>query len=306
MSQKNSFQRLFVILKRLNEGKTLCVNEIANEFEVSDRTVRRDFELIKETWGNFLTKTGSSYKAYNKTILSDVLKGSDLSTLVSAIKVVEAGNFKFKADKSLKVLIDKSKNIYSFKTKPFEEVKNKDIVSSLEIAISYKQKIEVFYTTATGDKVFYIDPYKIIFINENFYVAGAINKKDPFILLRISLIKKINVLQDTFYIKRDLELFINNKIQTPWSKFNPGKDDMIIVVEVDKSILKYFEMKKYLPSQKIGHLLDNGNTTIFFTVTTSKEFHELAIKWMPKMKILSPQKVKSSIKKELLSKLSGL
>jgi len=48
MSQKSSLHRTIEILKHLNEGKQLCVTRLAQEYEVSDRTIRRDFELIKE------------------------------------------------------------------------------------------------------------------------------------------------------------------------------------------------------------------------------------------------------------------
>ena len=43
MSQKSSLYRTIEILKHLNEGGKLCVTRLAQEYEVSDRTIRRDF-----------------------------------------------------------------------------------------------------------------------------------------------------------------------------------------------------------------------------------------------------------------------
>jgi len=48
MSQKSSLHRTIEILKHLNDGKQLCVTRLALEYEVSDRTIRRNFELLRE------------------------------------------------------------------------------------------------------------------------------------------------------------------------------------------------------------------------------------------------------------------
>ncbi len=64
MSQKSSLYRTIEILKHLNEGKKLCVTRLAEEYEVSDRTIRRDFELIRERFGDFMSKEGECYRAY--------------------------------------------------------------------------------------------------------------------------------------------------------------------------------------------------------------------------------------------------
>ena len=47
MSQKSSLYRTIEILKRLNEGKQLCITRLAEEYAASDHTVRQDFELIR-------------------------------------------------------------------------------------------------------------------------------------------------------------------------------------------------------------------------------------------------------------------
>ncbi len=58
MSQKSSLYRTIEILKDLNAGKKLCVTNLAIAYEVSDRTIRRDFELIRELFGDFMSKEG--------------------------------------------------------------------------------------------------------------------------------------------------------------------------------------------------------------------------------------------------------
>ncbi len=67
MSQRSSLYRTIEILKALNEGKKLCVSSLAQLYEVSDRTIRRDFELIRELFSDFMRKEGECYQAYEKS-----------------------------------------------------------------------------------------------------------------------------------------------------------------------------------------------------------------------------------------------
>ena len=61
MSQKSSLYRTIEILKDLNNGKKLCITNLATAYEVSDRTIRRDF------WG-FCNERGG--------VLSSVSQGT--------------------------------------------------------------------------------------------------------------------------------------------------------------------------------------------------------------------------------------
>lgn len=87
MSQKSSLYRTIEILKDLNAGKKLCISNLATAYEVSDRTIRRDFELIKEIFGDFVSKEGECYQAYKKVLLEDVLNARDLMTLANIVNL---------------------------------------------------------------------------------------------------------------------------------------------------------------------------------------------------------------------------
>jgi len=53
MSQKSSLYRVIEILKRLNDGEKLCVSRLVAEYEVSERTIQRDFKMIVEVFETF-------------------------------------------------------------------------------------------------------------------------------------------------------------------------------------------------------------------------------------------------------------
>ena len=305
MAQLSSLERVLTILKRLNNGKTIDIKIFANEYSVSERTVRRDIELIKNTFDNFLIKDGFTYKAVDKNILNNVLTGKDLATLISVVDMFKNSGVDFKPDKELEKIFKDSKDIYKFINKPFEQLKDKSIIKNIEKAIKYKQKTIIGYNLYGKIKLMEINPYKILMLNDNFYLAGEIENEYGFALLRIGMVKTIELKKSTFRHFPRMVDFIDN-IQTPFSHYTVQKNEIEVKVEVEYKISRYFKMKKYLPSQKITKENSNGSIELTFVVTDLREVTELVEKWLPNMKVISPEKLKKNLKKILLLKLKSL
>ena len=304
MSQSSSLNRVLTIIDYLNKGKILTIDNLALEFEVSSRTIRRDLDLIKNSFEDFIIKDGETFKAINLDLFRNILKGNDLASLFSIINMFQSSGRSLELDEHLKKIMKNNRNIYQLNNSPFEDLKNRDILSSIEKAISWKQQIKIKYLTPSGViKEFTIKPYKIILLNENFYLASETNTQFLYSPFRIGLIKEVEILSKTFYINPELERFITN-IQTPFSKFK--KKSFVVELLVNQDISKYFLMKKYLSSQKILEKYDDGSLKISYTVTDIKEVEEIIIKWLPRITILSPNFVKTSIQETLENKLTAL
>ncbi len=303
MSQKSSLYRTIEILKMLNSGKKLCVSNLAMVYEVSNRTIRRDFELIRESFGDFMRKDGECYKAYKKVLLEDLLMGSDLMTLANIINLFGQASMEESIDEQTKDLVKKSLRVYDFKTRPFEHVENREIVKKLEYAIKFNKEIRIEYQISRGSTKRWFQPYKILFINENFYLAGENISKKNFEFLRTALILDIEESKKTFYQKTDMIDFIQT-IQTPWASF--GKEEITVRLRMDSKIRKYFFMKKYLPSQKVIQTFEDGDIEVEYVVSNLREVEELVIKWLPHIKIIAPKNLKRMIKKVIGKKLAGL
>lgn len=140
-------------------------------------------------------------------------------------------------------------------------------------------------------------------MNENFYLSGVNRSKNGFELLRISLIEEVKFTSKTFSIDKDIEKFIRT-LQTPWATF--GSNDIVIKLQVDKSIRRFFRLKKYLPSQKIVQTFENGDIEVNYCISNFKEVEEIIIKWLPKLTILAPNNLKKHIKNKLRDKLNTL
>ena len=303
MSQKSSLYRTIEILKHLNEGKKLCVTRLAQEYEVSDRTIRRDFELIRELFGDFMSKEGECYQAYKKVLLDDVLHATDLMTLANIINLFGITQKESIISKKTKALVDKSMLVYEFKSRPFEGMNNHEIVKKLEHAIKFNKEIHIRYKSERFISESNFQPYKILFLNENFYMVGENIGKHNFEFRRVAMIENIEVKSKTFIPHSDMEAFIK-KVQTPWASY--GKKEIVVKLRANKAIRRYFHMKKYLPTQKITKEYKNGDILVEYTVTHAQELEELVIKWLPKIEVISPRNFKKSLQRRLKQKLSAI
>ena len=127
---------------------------------------------------------------------------------------------------------------------------------------------------------FEVKPYKIVFINENFYLACEIeHEKLEFAMYRLSKIKSVEDTPKTFHKNQEIEDFIKD-MQTPFSIYRRDykKHLITVVLEVDKSKAFYFESKKYLKSQEILEKKENGNLLIKYKITQEMEIEELVKK----------------------------
>jgi predicted DNA-binding transcriptional regulator YafY len=307
MGQKSSLYRTVEILKMLNEGKQLCISNVACAYDVSERTIRRDFELIRELFGDFITKEGKCFQAYEKFLLQDVLNATDLMTLANIINLFGMVCVESSISSKTKALIDESMSVYDFKSRPFENMQNTQVVKELEHAIKFTKQIKVIYQTErnTSKKIF--DPYKILFINENFYLVGENSSKGVFEFLRISLISKVEFTKKSFYPQKDIQKFIT-QIQTPWAAYPKERVQTIDVrLRANTHIRRFFKFKKYLPSQEIHSTFENGDIEVGYRVTNLREIEELVIKWLPHISIISPRNaLNKMIKKRLKEKLNAL
>ncbi len=303
MSQKSSLYRTIEILKHLNEGKKLCVTQLAHIYEVSDRTIRRDFELIKELFGDFISKEGECYQAYEKILLEEVLCATDLMTLANIVNIFGITSKESVISDKTQALIDKSMSVYDFKSRPFENMKKREVIRQLEHAIKFNKEVEIFYKTErfVGKRNF--QPYKILFLNENFYIVGENVSKSKFEFLRISLVDEVITTKKTFFERKDITDFIKY-IQTPWAVF--GREEITVRLRVDYSIRRYFILKKYLPSQEVVAHFKNGDIEVQYKVSNLKELEELVIKWLPKIRVMFPRPLKKLVRKSLERKLKGL
>lgn len=315
----NQTARVLELLKRFNDGKKVCIEQLQNEIlweGKSEKTIRRDLDVIKKSdFGEsfeLIRGEKGCYKAITHEAFKNFMNERNISLFVQTFNIAQRSNLfdSFDIDASDKAILEAKsreyKNLYSFKNKPFEnKAAEYDLLKKIEHAIRYNKVVYINYDVDGEIQQFEVKPYKIVFMQENFYLAcEVIGREYLFTIFRILQIKDIINTSKTFHPNLDIKDFIE-QMQTPFARYTPQfRQNMIeVVLEVDKSKARFFKAKKFLPSQQVLEELDNGNLRLSYTVTCELEVDELIKKWIPYIRVIEPLSLRKQITQQLVEYL---
>ena len=311
-------KRVLELIKRFNDGQKVYINVLQNDINwwndtrqepMSEKSIRRDLDVIKDYFPFELVRGEKGcYKAVTRSTIDNFINKDTKALLIQTFNIAQRNNLLKSLDidesdkKILENEIKKSKDCYEFISKPFESKKGDEtLLKDLENAIHHKRYIKVIYNTLSGTQEFNLKPYKIVFINENFYLASEnTDERFKFTMLRLSQIESLELLKEQFHHNPDIKDFIK-QLQTPFPLYKPNFREHLIkvLIHVDKDKAKFFKLKKYLPSQNIEK--ENADTSLLvsFQVSQEREMEELIKKWIPYIKVIEPLSLKEKIESEL-------
>jgi len=292
--------RLITILKRLNEGEVLSVSELASEFNVSTKTIQRDFNerlvsfpiiQINKKWqmqdGHKIEKT----QDVEEKIVLDIIE-----------KITEGigGRFATKSGK----LLSKIKN-YDYNP-IYTKLNIEDIsdrlsdIQLLESAIKQKLQITCQYMIDESKIDIDIKPLKIANFEGFWYlIALKDNKLRKYYLKEISNIKLTN---EHFSTNDGLDWSLDNSISI-W--FEDKVEPFSVELYAHKGAAKYFQ-RRPLPSQKIIAINTDGTMEFSVKITHIMEIMPLVKYWIPHLQVLKPKSIRDEIKKDLQAYLKEI
>lgn len=319
----NQTARVLELLKRFNNGQKVCIEALQNDVlwhGKSEKTIRRDLDVIKEYFPNSYELIRGSkgekgcYKAVTQSSFNNFLKPDTLSLMVQTFNIAQRSDLfeKFDIDKDdkkiLKSKISEVEQTYEFKNKPFETKKDDQVLfEKLQYCIQKQKHIIIDYPLQNDYKKTEVKPYKIVFMNENFYLACEVEHEEyEFSMFRISKIRSVEETKKTYHKNFDIADFIKY-MQTPFAVYRKNYRQHLIevILEVDAAKAYFFKAKDFLTSQNIIETKQNGNILLSFKVTQELEIEELIKKWLPYVKVVSPSTLKDKIIEELTQYLAA-
>ena len=310
-------KRVLELIKRFNDGQKVYIEALQNDINwwndtrqepMSEKSIRRDLDVIKEYFPFELVRGEKGcYKAVTKSTMDKFINKNTKALLVQTFNIAQRNNLLKSLDidesdkRILESEIKKSKDCYEFISKPFESKKgDEELLKDLENAIHNKRYVKITYKTATAENIYLLKPYKIVFMNENFYLATENpDEKYKFTMLRLAQIKSVELQKEQFHHNPDIKDFIKH-LQTPLPLYKPNFREHLldVIIHVDKNRAKFFRLKKYLISQKEDEQKD-GSLIVSYKVTQEREVEEIIKKWVPYVKVISPISLKEKIEAEL-------
>lgn len=314
----NQTARVLELLKRFNDGKKVCIEQLQREMlweGKSEKTIRRDLDVVKLVFPEsfeLIRGEKGCYKAITKKAFENFMNERNISLFVQTFNIAQRSNLfeNFDIDAADKAILESKsreyKKLYSFKNKPFEnKAADYELLKKIERAIYHNKVVYINYDVDGEIQQFEVKPYRIVFMQENFYLAcEVIDQEFLFTIFRISNIKDLIDTGRTFHKNFDIDDFIE-RMQTPFARYTPNfkQNLMEVVLEVDQSKARFFKAKKLLPSQQIVEELGNGNLRLRYTVSRELEVDELVKKWLPHIRVISPLSLKESIAQQLTAYL---
>lgn len=312
--------RVLELLKRFNDAQKVCIESLQNDSMwegKSEKTLRRDLDVIKEYFPDsfeLIRGEKGCYKAITKDVFSNFMDKETLSLMVQTFNIAQRNNILESLDISdsdkriINSKIQKSKDSYEFITKPYETKKSDvKLLRDIERAIEWKRYTTINYKQGNNLVEYEVKPYKIVFMNENFYLACEnTNEEYPFSIFRVINIESVQLHRKTFHINFDIAEFIKH-LQTPFPKYTKNFREHLIdvVVEINPQKARFFKAKKFLPSQKELTTKEDGTLVLSFKVTQEMEIEELVKRWIPYMKVIEPLSLREKIRKDLMEYLES-
>jgi len=287
--------RLNTIVARLNEGEALSVKELALEFNVSDRTIQRDFNerLVslypiyqeKRRWKMQDGYKIQKAKSTEETIILDIL---DKMTDGLGVK------FSHKAKKLLSKIKNDSFNPMYAKLNLEDISTSIEELSLLENAINSKMVIKAQYNFGEYKLSIKLKPLKIANFEGFWYLIALDARNDKFKKYHLKSLSDIKMLEDTFSISSDIEVSLDNAINI-W--FDIDSDAFEVILFLDKHAAKIIKRMPLSKSQRVLSEYKDGSCDISLMITHKREISSIVQYWIPHIKVVSPESIKQFVLK---------
>ena len=276
-------KRLALILTKLNTGAAFGVEELAQEFNVTIRTIQRD---LNERFNALpLEKVDGKYSL--KDYCLGKLNVNDIKVF-AALSVIK-GLYPDLQETFVADLLNKEVNhSYLIKGYEYEDVHDKrELFDTINTAIVTSKQLNLTYHNQKRT----INPYKLVNTSGIWYLVG-----DEDGLLKTFSLSKIfepQMSSSNFQVNEEfIQTIQNNKVQ--WF----SQTTIEVILEVDKNVASYFLRRKLLPDQ-----ITLSETPQKLTLSTKVSYEDEILKivryWIPHIRIVSPEYLQEKLESEL-------
>jgi len=281
--------RLAHILGKLNQGEKLDPLALAEEFNVTLRTIQRDlnerfsFLPIEKTEGRYHLQP----TFLGKLSLRDVAQFANLAGV--------RGLFPTLSNDFLRDLFDsRIQSAWIVKGHHYEDLAGKEqLFQQLEMAILNFKKITYSYQKVEGSKTYInVAPYKLVNHDGIWYLAGKDGDKlKAFTLVKID---SLQVSDDTFTAESAVNQTLSQEDDI-W--LNEKK--LEVVLKITGPAANYFRRRKLLANQVIEKELEDGGMLVSAKVAHVNQILPTVRQWIPHIRIISPNGLQATLENEL-------
>jgi predicted DNA-binding transcriptional regulator YafY len=308
-----ALNRILWILNRLQDKEYVKVSELAQEFDVSKRTIQRDLLKIESCGFPIISKSKGCYSPHESFSLKRASLNSDKFSAIKLLLEIAkklGKDFYETSEKTINNLIRGEPIDYLFYIigpKPNKNSEKKlPFLNEISQSISDNSKLEIEYKGNDNNTLkTKACPLSLVSYEGEWYLLYKKEKAETRIKLRtlpLSKLLQVKELDEYFERPKNLSKILENATSI-W--FNE-KRNIKVILKLSNRIKKYFEFQNYFPCQKIIK-----QTKKFFIIETKvceesnfMEVIPIIMRFLPDIKVLQPKELSTRIKNTIKSYLS--
>lgn len=299
--------RLFYILNQLDSRKKVSTCELANEFNVSLRTVQRDIMLLNTTGFPIISSEKGYHSFMEGFSLKKMMLTREEASLLSFLHDISkslGGKFEDSFSSILKKVVSKEQDSPFYVKIPNGLKINRDysFLQELEEAVKDNIKIELHYKTSVKESNYRVCPLKIIYFDGFWYLLSQVEGREWLRTFRLDNIKKLEILNEYFNPPENINTILQESVNIWFSE----KKDKKVVLKIDKEAAGFFKQRVYFPLQKIKKENRDGSLRIETKISQYEEVIYTILQWIPHVHVIGPKSLKEEIKMKIVEYLQRL
>ena len=285
--------RLFQIVYILLEKKNVTAKMLSEHFEVSQRTIYRDIDVLGQCGVPVYTtkgKGGGIALLENFILDKSAMTEQEQNQILMALQSLPKGG-----KENVKETLKKYSSFFQKSNENWIQVdfsewgKQREIVFDiLKQSIINKNVISFVYYNSNGEKTQRkAEPYQLWFKGRNWYIKAYCRSKQDLRLFKISRMRDVNVTEEVF------DTIWQNKEQ----KINENTfEDITIILEIDSAVAYrvYDEFEIEQIEKK-----ENGNFSIKMNCIENNWLYDYVISWGEYAVVKEPLFVKRNIEQKI-------
>ncbi len=276
--------RLLSIVKMLYSTKLLYTKELAEQYQVSRRTIQRDMKIIAsllpllKSHGKYsldITKLPHYSKAFHTLLLGAFADNIEIETLC-----LDRSN------------LDTSQITFAIEYKRLPKQLGEKIVQALKKA----QRCSFTYVKEKGSSQREVDPIKLYTENSRWYLIARDYKDDKVKSFNLSKIKAFQILN----ISTTLTSAMRAEAESMKSIWASGSvKGQKVVLYVKPNVAEYINDIKLHKTQEIVDRHHDGGLEVHCSITHKLEILPAIKSWLPYVHIIEPKWLREELMRDL-------
>ena len=311
----DQIERQWGIINSLCQRRRTTIDELAEEYGVSQKTIKRDLDKLSTKFPVVEYKEGRQ-KYWSlilgfKNVPPIIFLPTELYALSECTRflksmgepflrsTLESINHKIKAtfDQGKHESFENLRRIFSINLSAAKDYSAKrEFLGQLFTAASEQRRVEIGYQGLKDDKpiVRKVDPYRLWYRDGSVYLVGLCHLREKIRMFAVDRITLLNLTKENFLIPQDFDFEAYTE-----HAFNVMIEDPVHVkIRFSPEIARYIEEREWHPSQKTKKQKD-GSLLLELTVGGTLEIKRWVLSFGPQAEVLEPEALVEEIRAAL-------